>query len=469
MGALATAQEAGAAVSHPAYVQRPATDLLLFDLRLGSIILVESLPGYPIKGGVLLPLGEVCRALDFAVTVDVAAGSAAGFFITENRRFSLDLAGTRVTISGKTSTFDPSRIELHQDDIYVDTVLFAEWFPVDLTVDFSGLLVTARPREPLPIQKRQEREQRALKEMSSLGSAPKYPAIPNPYNFADVPFLDQTLRATFAKAGHESSQLFQYSTYLTGDLLFHETSAYVFGYQHGVSEARGTIGRRDPGATLLGPLRATEYAAGDVLFPGLELISLPRSGPGFVLSSFPLDQQTQFDRNTFRGDLPAGWEVELYQNRALIGFQQSRPDGLYEFINVPLVFGLNEFRLVFYGPQGQRREETSRFNLAESLTPAGAVYYRIVGNDPRGSTRRGQIDADFGISRHFSAALDLSSVETEQSVRHDYGRVALRGYSNVLFGDAEVVADRGGGTAVSAGLQTRLGPVGVTARYTNLS
>jgi hypothetical protein len=305
--------------------------------------------------------------------------------------------------------------------------------------------------------------------MSSLGSAPKYPAIPNPYNFADVPFLDQTLRATFAKAGHESSQLFQYSTYLTGDLLFHEASAYVFGDQHGVSEARGTIGRRDPGATLLGPLRATEYAAGDVLFPGLELISLPRSGPGFVLSSFPLDQQTQFDRNTFRGDLPAGWEVELYQNRALIGFQQSRPDGLYEFVNVPLVFGLNEFRLVFYGPQGQRREETSRFNLAESLTPAGAVYYRIVGNDPRGSTRRGQIDADFGISRHFSAALDLSSVETEQSVRHDYGRVALRGYSNVLFGDAEVVADRGGGTAVSAGLQTRLGPVGVTARYTNLS
>jgi hypothetical protein len=327
IGALATAQETGAAVSRPAYVQRPETDLLLFDLRLGSTILVESLPGYPIKGGVLLPLGELCRALDFAVTVDVASGSAAGFFIAENRRFSLDVAASRVTISGKPTSFDPSRIELHQDDVYVDTVLFAEWFPVDLTVDLSGLLVTARPREPLPIQKRQEREQRALKEMSSLGySGPKYPAIPNPYNFADVPFLDQTLRATFVKSGHESSQLFQYSTFLTGDLLFHEASAYVFGDQHGVSEARGTIGRRDPGGALLGPLRATEYAVGDVLFPGLELISLPRSGPGVVLSSFPLDQQTQFDRNTFRGALPAGWEVELYQNRALIGFQQSRPD-----------------------------------------------------------------------------------------------------------------------------------------------
>lgn len=469
LGAPAVAQEPVPA-TRPAYVQRPETDLLLFDVRLGTTVLVESMPGYPIKGGALVPLGELCRALDFAVTVDVAAGSAGGFFIAENRRFSLDVSGRRVTISGKTTSFDPSRIELHQDDVYVDTVLFSEWFPVDLTVDFSSLLVTVRPREPLPIQKREERAQRASKEMSSLGYAgPKYPPTPNPYGVADVPFLDQTLRATIAKSSGESSRLFQYSTFLTGDLLFHEASAYVFGDQHGVTEARGTIGRRDPGGGLLGPMRATEYAAGDVLFPGLDLVSLPRSGPGVLLSSYPLQQQSQFDRHTFRGDLPSGWEVELYQNRALIGFQQSRPDGLYEFANVPLVFGLNEFRLVFYGPQGQRREETSRFNIAESLTPAGTLYYRLVGNDPRGSTRRGQLDVDFGISRHFSAALDLSSVELDHDVRHDYGRLAVRGYSSVLFGDAEVVADRDGGVAASAAVQTRLGPVGVTARYTNLS
>lgn len=438
-------------------------------MRLGQTILVEAMPSYPIKGGVLVPLGEMCRALDLAISVDVASGGASGYFISENRRFSLDVPGRRVGMEGRDAPFDPSRVELHQDDIYVDTVLFSQWFPVDLTVDFSSLLITVRPREPLPIQKRREREQRALKEMSSLGyTGPHYPATANPYRVLEMPFVDQTLRATLARSGDGTSRAFQYSTFLTGDFLYHEASAYVFGDQHGIQDSRATIGRRDPNRELLGPLRATEYAAGDVLFPGLELISLPRSGPGAVISSFPLHQQTQFDRHTFRGDLTSGWEVELYQNRALIGFQQSRPDGLYEFNNVPLVFGLNEFRLVFYGPQGQRREETARFNIAESLTPPGDLYYRVVANDPRGSTRRGQLDLDFGISRHFTASVDVSSVELEHDVRHDYGRLGVRGYSDALFGDAELVVDRDGGFAASGAIQTRVGPLGITARYTGL-
>jgi hypothetical protein len=472
VGASSSAQEARSGdppSPRPAYIQRPESELLLFDVRLGQNVLAEAIPAYPIKGGVLVPLQELCSALDFAITVDVASGGAAGFFIAENRRFALDVPGGRVTVEGKPGPFDATRVEVHQDDIYVDSLLFSAWFPVDVTVDFSSLVLTIRPRETLPIQKKQERAQRASKEMSSLGLAgPRYPPTDNPYRLLDVPFVDQTLRATLAKSGGQSTQGFQYSTFATGDVLFHEASAYIFGDQHGIEDVRASLGRRDPSGGLLGPLGAREYAAGDVLFPGLETISLPRSGPGFLVSNYPLQLQTQFDRHTFRGDLPQGWEVELYQNRALIGFQQSRPDGLYEFINIPLVFGLNEFRLIFYGPQGQRREETARFNIAESLTPAGSVYYRAVGNDPRGSTRRGQLDLDFGISRNFSASFDASTVELEKMGRHDYGRVGLRGYSSILFADAEVVADRNGGVAASAAVQTRVGPLGVTARYTSL-
>jgi hypothetical protein len=449
-------------------VQRPEAELLLLNLRLGPSILVEAMPAYPVVGGVIVPLGEVCRALDFSIRVDVAAGTADGFFISENRRFALDMKSQRVEVEGKPRRFDSSRIEVHQDDIYVDAQLLSEWFPMDLTVDLSSLLLAVRPRELLPVQKRQEREQKAAKELSSLGYAgPQYPRVGNPYRLFDYPIVDQTLRATIASVDGSSTHNVQYSTFATGDLLYHEAHLYVLGDQHGISDSRFSLARRDPEAGLLGPLRAREYAAGDVLYPGLDVISLPRSGPGFLLSNFPLQRQTQFDRHTFRGDLPQGWEVELYQNGALIGFQQSRPDGLYEFNNVPLVFGLNVFRLVFYGSQGQRREESYRFNVAESLTPAGQLYYRLVGNDPKGSTRRGQLDLDFGLSRRFSTSLDLASVEIE-SVRHDYGRVALRGYSNLLFAEAEVVVDRQGGSAAAVGVQTRLGGVGLLLRHTRL-
>lgn len=464
-GSLAEEQRPPASL--PAFVQRPESELLLLNLRLAQTILIEGMPAYPAAGGVIVPLGAVCGALDFAITVDVSAGAANGFFIAENRRFSLDIASQRVTVEGKPRRFDPLRIEVHQDDIYVDTQLLSDWFPFDATADLSTLLLTLRPREPLPVQKRQEREQRAKKDLASLGfGGPRYPSIGNPYRLFDVPFIDQTLRGTLT-TGASATRSVQYSTFATGDLLYHEASGYIFGDQRGVSDYRFALARHDPAGGLLGPLHAREYAVGDVLYPGLGSISLPHSGPGFLLSNFPLQRQSQFDRNTFRGDLPLGWEVELYQNGALIGFQQFRADGLYQFDNVPLLFGLNVFRLVFYGPQGQRREELSRFNLAESLTPAGQLYYRIVGNDPKDATRRGQIDLDVGLSRRFSAAADLASVEI-QKVRHDYSRVALRGYSSLFFANAEVIVDLRGGWATGATLQTRIGAIGLNLQYMSL-
>lgn len=463
----ASAQERPPAQGRPAFVQRPESELLLLDLKLGQTILAEGLPAYPVAGGIVVPLAAVCQALDFAITVDVVAGTADGYFIAENRRFSLDIASRRVVVEGTPRRFDPVRIEGHQDDIYVDTQLLSDWFPFEPTVDLSTLLLTVRPREPLPVQKRQEREQRARKDLASLGyGGPRYPRIENPYRLFDYPFVDQTLKGIFT-TGASAARSVQYSTFATGDFLYHEASGYVLGDQHGVTDYRFALARRDPAGGLLGPLRAREYAVGDVLYPGLGSISLPHSGPGFLLSNFPLERQSQFDRHTFRGDLPQGWEVELYQNGALIGFQQSRGDGLYQFENVALLFGLNVFRLVFYGPQGQRREESHRFNVAESLTPAGELYYRVVGNDPKDATRRGQIDLDLGLTRRLSAAADLASVEIG-SVRHDYGRVALRGYSSVLFASAEVVVDFRGGWASGATLQTRLGGIGLNFNYARL-
>src|SRR5262249_26133018 len=158
----------------------------------------------------------VCQALDFAITVDVGARTADGFFITENRRFSLDVSSQRVTVEGKPRRFDSLRIEVHQDDIYVDTQLLSDWLPMDLTVDLSSRLVRVGPREPLPVQKRQEREQRARKELSSLGyEGPKSPKIGNPYRLFDYPFIDQPLRATIATINGSSTRNLQYSTFAT--------------------------------------------------------------------------------------------------------------------------------------------------------------------------------------------------------------------------------------------------------------
>jgi hypothetical protein len=468
---------AGSALAQPAasavrIVERPETDLLLLAVRLNQTLLAETIPAYngPHPGSVLVPMGEMCRILGLAIDVDVAHGTAEGFFIAENRRFFLDAVAGKVLVEGRPKRFDASGIEVHRDDVYVDSTLLGSWLPVDFGVNLYESLIQVRPREPLPVQRRMEREAEAKKGLASLGlSGPKYPKMDVPYRALDWPMVDQTLRFTLTpKTGGSSTAGIQGATFLSGDLLWHQASAYLFYDKDGLSDNRFTLGRQDPERGLLGPLHASAYAGGDVLYPGLDTIALSRSDTGLLLTNFPLDRQTRFDRHTFRGELPPGWDVELYQNGALIAFQSSRPDGLYEFNDVPLLFGLNVFRLAFFGPQGQRHQEVHRFNIGESLTPPGQLLYQIVGNDLGGSFERAHVELDYGLSKRLSLLGSVADLALTDG-RHRYGRVGLRGFWDVVYGELDAVTASGGGTLIQAALQGRLGPIGVSASHAQLS
>jgi hypothetical protein len=451
------------------YVTRPESELLLLALRLQGETLAGALPAYPTRTGVLLPFGEVCRLLDLAVEVDVTRGSASGFVIAPGRRFLLDVPGRRLVVDGRESELDAAGVEVHQDDLYVDARVMSKWLPVDFTVDLYAALVVARPRETLPVQARRGRVAAAEKTLGGAG-LPHYPEQANPYRLFDWPVVDESVRVTLQPQEGGGRRLgIQSSTYASADLLWHEANGYLLvDDQGGVSESRLTLGRRDDRGTLLGPLHVREYAVGDVLYPGLETIAQPRSGNGFLVSSFPLDRQSQFDRNTFRGELPSGWDVELYQNGSLVAFQGARPDGLYEFLDVPLLFGLNVFRLVFYGPQGQRREETRTFNIADSLPAKGRLNYRVVGSDPRSGGRRGHAEAEYGLLKGTSIDASVAGLELDDGTTHRYGRLGLRGYAGMFFGQVDAVADFGNGSLVQATVQGRAGALGLLASYATL-
>ena len=451
------------------FVKRPDSELLLLALRLGSQMLADTLPAYPTPGGVLVPLGEVCRLLDLAIEVDVARGSASGFFIAENRRFSLDVPGRRILVEGKERSYPGTGVEVHRDDIYVDTQLLSRWLPIDFAMDLYAAVIIVRPRELLPIQTRAEREAKGAKGLGAPG-VPQYPRMETPYHLFDWPEVDQTIRYTLApKTGGGYGQDVQASTYASADLLGHEAEGYLFVDSNGgVSDSRLTLGRKDPDGELLGFLKAKEYAVGNVLYPGLDLISLAQSGNGFLLSNFPLNRQSQFDRNTFRGPLPPGWDVELYQNESLIAFQTSRSDGLYEFDDIPLLYGLNVFRLVFYGPQGQRREEVQRFNVADSLPPAGQLWYRLVGNNPSAAGERGHFELNYGLLSRLSAAASVAELDLPDGW-HKYGQLGLRGYWGPFFAQGDAMADFGKGSLFGGTVQSRLGPVGLLGSFSKLS
>ena len=93
------------------------------------------------------------------------------------------------------------------------------------------------------------------------------------------------------------------------------------------------------------------------------------------MTNRPLNRPDSFDRTVFRGELPNGWDAELYRNEQLIGYVQSRGDGRYEFLDVQLFYGQNRFEIVLYGPQGQIRRDVKMIPVGLGSIPPRETYY----------------------------------------------------------------------------------------------
>lgn len=458
-----------------AIVSRPDTELLLFELRLNGRVLSESLSAYPVPGGMVVPLGELCRLLELAIQVDPRKGWAQGTILRPQNSFRLDAAKATARLRGQELPYPRTQVEVHEDDIYVDTRLLALWLPVDVKLDERGALLDLNAKEQLPIQDRWARENRLIRTPEDPAKRFKdYQRIEVPYRFVDLPWVDQTLLGRYqpetpttptAKPTNRFRLASQ--TYLGGDFLWMSAQGYAnFQDPGGLHDQRLTLGRRDPEGGLLGPLNAREFQIGDTVVPGVGLASMTAAGPGFLVSNFPLEAQGSQDRRTFIGNLPPGWQVELYQNGSLIGFQVNTPDGRYQFLDVPIQFGPNDFRLVFYGPGGERREEVVRVNQKELRTPKGDFRYRVAGVSPHYLPKRGAFEAEVGLTNRFvlqASAVSLGLIGIDQTpavtdqkeYQHTYAQVGLRGYWDLVIGRASFSHDsRTAGNAAEVGLET---------------
>lgn len=359
---------------------------LILQPYLDRVPLGDGILGFPAKRPtVLLPLGELSRLLSLGITVQGDKGLASGFFISPKRHFSLDLAARTVEVEGRRLTFDPGQVRPFKSDLYVDARLLQAWLPLDLDVDLRGSAVQIKARERLPIQAAWEREKRyggKLGFSSDPEALRQVPRYPSPYAFLDVPMVD--LLASWRTSQRGDASPIQGAVMTSGDLLWMSSELYLTRDANGsFTSSRGTLFRDDPAGGLLGPLHATHVELVDLASPSLELAGPLPSGRGALLDNYPTSYRSTFAARTFRGALPEGWTVELYQNDSLVSFQRSRSDGQYEFLDVPMRFGLNQFRLVFHGPLGQRMERAYRLDIAQEQPPPGVFYYRVAGWRPR--------------------------------------------------------------------------------------
>ena len=444
------------------------SNLLLLEVQLGQDMLSDGISAYQYGNDVFLPLGALCKLLTIAIRVQPGEGQASGYVLNEERTFRLDVAGLSVKIGEYGETLDRSLLRLQADDIYVASRALARWLPLGLEIDMSSLTLRVQAREKLPLQARLERGNRAFPNGAHGGGYvdPGYPRHPIPYRMLETPVVDQTFGVDLRHRDGANRTDAAYTAYSTGDLLGMESALYLNSSKSKPApEVRLTLGRNDPDAGLAGPLRARRFALGGMTTPGVANIA--PSGPagnGVALSNRPLSQPSSFDRHSLQGDLPSGWDVELYFNEALVATQQSRADGRYAFDDQPLLYGPNEFRLVFHGPLGQLRVERQSFLLDQASIAPGQLYYSLTEQRDHQGQRRSVAQFDWGLERHLTANGGLVTLPLD-GARRRYANLGLRAFWQSLIVSADLAKAERSGTLAELGVKTRLGQFAVSASH----
>ena len=348
-------------------------DQLLVEVKVGADQLAETLSVYSSRKGVYLPIGELARALDLAITVYPAEMKAGGWILDQSRTLSFDLNNRTANLNGKTFAIGLDEAALYYDDIYIRLDLMEKLLPVNLTFDARGLSLNLKPREPLPFQLRLQRQRRR----STLGASSDHLTVMK----VETPYLAYTPTSFDVMlnlgAGLISPRTVgQYDLRAAGDIGYAGMQMFASSDQAGrLNDVRFTLFKKDTNGRILGALSGTAFELGDTFTPGLSLGARSMGGRGVFFSAGSRGSGSVFSHTDLRGELPEGWQVELYANELLQAQQTEARQGLYEFRDIPLAYGANTLRLVFYGPHGEQSQTVRHFNFGGGQLDRGGLVF----------------------------------------------------------------------------------------------
>ncbi len=359
--------------NQPAFLT--SDDLLIFEVDADGRTLSDGFSAYSSRAGLFIPLGELSRLLDLAITVNPASQRAEGWILSPSRTLSVDLVRHEVRMGDRVVPLGRDTGVFVNDDIYLRSDVIEQILPLKLSASTNALTLTIKPTEPFPFEQRVERQQRR-QDLTTSAEAPAALTVNTPYVAFTMPAL--SLDLAIGGGNHDPKATGQFDLRAAGDLLGAGAQVYAASDQSGeLAELRLLLERKDPDGHTAGPFGATLSDLGDTFSPALPVGARGVAGRGFAITSEPLEQALVFNRVDLHGELALGWEVELYVNEVLRGSTSQAVDGRYEFLDVPLAYGLNVIRFVFYGPRGERREEVRRLNVGGAQNAKGKFTYSL--------------------------------------------------------------------------------------------
>lgn len=415
----------------PAAPEEAAISGLVLQLFIDNAEMLEFIEGLQVGDKYYLPLGQFSQLLDFPITIDAEKKAANGWFISEKNKFSL--TDKEAEVRGEKTQIVPGMVIPRDNDLYIESSLLSKWLPLDFSVDLQRMVLSVTAHETLPYQAsawRKGLHEKLKQQQKAPVEDIKYTKVDTPYGALEWPSIDLTLSPSYQSTTGEIQT--NYSALAAGDFGFLTARLNASGNfdEDYLTDLRVSLGRDDYYRELLGPLRASSFSFGDIDSATLDQGVVSGQGRGFKLTSRALDRPDRFDVTRFIGDAKPDWDVELYRNETLLAFQTVGSNGRYEFADVPILFGNNDFRIVLYGPQGQKEEITKTINADSVLLEKGEFTYNFSA-DQKGATvfgitpppadtiMRAVGEVEYGVSKWLTATMGAATTIINDK-RHNY-------------------------------------------------
>ena len=368
----------------PAWTADPDEQFIL-DVNIRQLRLGDTVRAYNPPEGPCVVLGDFLAALDVPMRIDLTQKKASGWAFKESNRIVIDHAAHEASYGArKKEPIAAGTIRETPEGWCVQTEALARWFGIGVKPMTSGSVLMLSSDQKLPAEMAMERQQRAARIHRASFDLSSLPQVRIPYRLWRAPALDFVVSAGITYRANDGMRVDrQSSVYAAGEIAHLSYDAQVTTTNKGKpSLLRLRAFRSDPDGHLLGPVKATHFGFGDVESFDSSLTGTVAAGRGAVVTNRPLTARTAFDRTRVEGDLPTGWEAEVYRNGELLGFAKADGSQRYVFDDVQLLYGENKIRVILYGPQGQVREREQIYNVGLDNVPKGKTWYWVGANEP---------------------------------------------------------------------------------------
>ena len=355
----------------------------LLDVDLRRLRLGDGVRAYTTPEGTCVIFGDFLTALDVPMKIDLAAKKASGWAFKEEHRIVIDAEAGSVTYGQTTEPLAAGAVRETPDGWCIDTAALARWFGIGIKPLTNASALVLESEAKLPVELAIERKQRAASLKPAKFDLSTLPQVKLPYRMWRTPALDFVVNAGVTYNAHSGTRVDRRTAiYAAGEIATLSYDAQLATDEKGIpASLRMRAYRSSPEGGMLGPLNATHFAIGDVVGLDSPLSGSAVSGRGALVTNRPVVQPTAFDRTHFEGDLPLGWEAELYRNGELVAFAHPA-DQRYSFDDIQLFYGENQISVVMYGPQGQIRTREETINVGQDNVPAGKTWYWAGFNQP---------------------------------------------------------------------------------------